>query len=206
MKRLSKYYPGELICLLLSVSTLHKSDLLDSDKVLSWLKEIEEKLSLTNQRKSSLILKYEGGPEIQITSQVHGIADVTSIPLDFFKTIEYRKIKELADKLYGLLEEGSFVKRNDKKMEITNFGQGLDWLMEEGKKGISIQRYKGLGEMNPEQLWETTMNAESRRLLRVRIEDAIGADEIFTTLMGDVVEPRKLFIEKNAMAAENLDI
>ncbi|QFY89311.1 DNA topoisomerase (ATP-hydrolyzing) subunit B [Magnetovirga frankeli] len=206
IKRLARQYPEELVSLLLSTQTLNTEDLDSTDKIEAWIREIEEKLSHTNEKRMSLTLTYHGGKEIEIRAQTHGITNVTVLDLDFFKTNEYRKIKGLSDKLWGLIEPGAYVRRKDKSQEISNFGQGLDWLMEEGKRGISTQRYKGLGEMNPDQLWETTMNPDSRRLLQVRIEDAIGADEIFTTLMGDVVEPRKEFIERNAMAVENLDI
>ena len=112
----------------------------------------------------------------------------------------------MATKLEGLIEVGAYIQRGERQLSIATFQQALDWLMAEARKGTTIQRYKGLGEMNPEQLWETTMNPDSRTLLQVRIEDAVESDEIFSLLMGEAVEPRREFIEKNAKEVRFLDV
>ena len=146
------------------------------------------------------------GVRIAVTKLQHGIGTTRYLPREFFETNEYRHIMSLATKLEGLLGEDAYVSRGDKQLAINRFPEAVEWLMSEARRGQSIQRYKGLGEMNPEQLWDTTVNPETRRLMQVKIEDAVKADEIFTTLMGDQVEPRREFIEKNALTVSNLDI
>jgi len=125
---------------------------------------------------------------------------------DFFASAEYARITELGRTLQGLVGEGAYVTSGGQRRDIGSFKEAITWLFDQARKGQSMQRYKGLGEMNPEQLWDTTINPETRRLLQVRIEDAVAADDIFTTLMGDQVEPRREFIEKNALAVSNLDV
>jgi len=146
------------------------------------------------------------GVRIAITKMQHGLGTTRHMPREFFDTNEYRHIAALAAKLDGLLSDGAYVKRGERESTVDSFANAVEWLMGEARRGQSIQRYKGLGEMNPDQLWDTTVNPETRRLMQVKIEDAVKADEIFTTLMGDQVEPRRDFIEKNALTVENLDI
>jgi len=146
------------------------------------------------------------GVRIGITKVQHGIGATRFLPREFFDTKEYKHIMSLAEKLSGLIGSGAYVHRGERRSAVTSFPEVVDWLMSEARRGQSIQRYKGLGEMNPDQLWETTVNPETRRLMQVRIEDAVKADEIFSTLMGDQVEPRRAFIEKNALTVANLDV
>ena len=146
------------------------------------------------------------GVRIAITNVKHGLGTTRYLPREFFGTNEYRHIIDLAEKLTDLLSDGAYIKRGERESPIESFSEGVDWLMSEARRGQSIQRYKGLGEMNPDQLWDTTVNPETRRLMQVKIEDAVKADEIFTTLMGDQVEPRRAFIEKYALTVENLDV
>jgi DNA gyrase subunit B len=136
----------------------------------------------------------------------HGVADRQRLRREFFRSPEYRLIGGVARTLHGLVQPGATVRRGKASEPVTDFAVAYDWLMAESRKGRAIQRFKGLGEMNPEQLWDTTVNPETRRLLQVTIEDAVAADEIFSTLMGDEVEPRRDFIENNALDAANLDV
>lgn len=136
----------------------------------------------------------------------HGNLKLGFIDEDFLASGDYRHLRKIAKMLSGLFGKGGYVVRGDKKQLVSNFSDTMRWLLNEVERSISKQRYKGLGEMNPEQLWETTMDPKVRRLLRVKIEDAIGADEIFATLMGESVEPRRNFIEVNALSAGNIDV
>ena len=143
---------------------------------------------------------------LEINKYVHGNLQSCVIDAEFVNSGDYRQIQRTAQMVNNLLGEGSTIKRGEKEQKVSTCKQALDWLLSEAKHGLNIQRYKGLGEMNPEQLWETTMDPKVRRLLKVQIEDAIGADEIFTTLMGDNVEPRRAFIESNALSVSSLDV
>ena len=143
---------------------------------------------------------------LRIDRRQHGLTVTQTLPLNLFDAGELRPLGEFGRLLEGLLRDDASIRRGGRSQAITRFAQAQDWLLEEAKKGRTIQRFKGLGEMNPEQLWDTTVNPETRRLLQVRIEDAVAADRIFSTLMGDVVEPRRDFIEDNALRVSNLDI
>lgn len=172
--------------------------------------------------KSALLLsEFLSGAEYQVSSQydermesyrlvvqkqVHGNMLTSQIDQNFVESGDYVQLRKTGQVLHALFGKGASVQRGEQKQAVTEFKEALDWLLNQVKQGMSVQRYKGLGEMNPEQLWETTMDPNVRRLLKVQIEDAIGADEIFTTLMGDQVEPRRAFIESNALIARNIDI
>ncbi|HEY1140859.1 MAG TPA: DNA topoisomerase (ATP-hydrolyzing) subunit B [Lysobacter sp.] len=135
-----------------------------------------------------------------------GVDHTQVLPMAAFEGGELRAVRDAAALLHGLVREGAKIVRGNREQSILSFAEAQAWLLEEAKKGRQIQRFKGLGEMNPEQLWDTTVNPETRRLLQVRIEDAVAADQIFSTLMGDVVEPRRDFIEENALKVANLDV
>jgi DNA gyrase subunit B len=136
----------------------------------------------------------------------HGISTSQVLPAAFFAGAEFKPIRDVAEQLAGLIQDGAQIRRGNNSTAVADFARVRTWLLEEAKKGRTIQRFKGLGEMNPEQLWETTMDPAVRRLLKVQIEDAITSDDIFATLMGEQVEPRRDFIESNALGVRNLDV
>ncbi|MGF1642842.1 MAG: DNA topoisomerase (ATP-hydrolyzing) subunit B [Thiotrichales bacterium] len=148
----------------------------------------------------------EGGVSVHIHRWEHGTESRFLFSEEFFSNADFIHIQALAVRLDGLLNADAYIQRGERKAMVAHFGEVIDWLDAEVRRGMNVQRYKGLGEMNPDQLWDTTMNPETRRLLQVKIEDAVSADQIFTTLMGDQVEPRRDFIESNALAVSNLDI
>ena len=144
--------------------------------------------------------------QVRIERTRHGNVRMSTIDTEFVHSGDYTQIRQTAQMLAGLIGDGAYVQRGDKRQPVRDFPEAMRWLLGEVEKSMTLQRYKGLGEMNPEQLWETTMNVEARRLLKVQIEDGIAADEIFTKLMGDEVEPRRAFIELNALGVRNLDV
>jgi DNA gyrase subunit B len=211
IKRVSRVMPEVILTSLIYSKIITLQDLQDEASLEVVAKSYTE--SLTRNEVDGATYRYEvrlnnerKNYYIALIIRLHGIDTEYKIDQEFIESIEYTRLRELNESINGLIEEGGYVKRNDKVKTISSFAEGLDWLMAESKKGQYIQRYKGLGEMNPGQLWETTMDPASRRMLQVKVEDAIAADQLFTTLMGDHVEPRRAFIEENALRVANLDV
>jgi DNA gyrase subunit B len=176
-----------------------------------WAATLEAKLNNRGAGKARYaVAVQQAGDEQQgalvIEKQHNGLQVIQTVAASQLVHGELRLINEVAQVLHGLIQPGASVQRGGKALPIGRFAEAQAWLLDEAKKGRTIQRFKGLGEMNPEQLWETTVNPETRRLLKVKIEDAVAADQIFSTLMGELVEPRRDFIEENALKVGNLDI
>ncbi|MFT5140065.1 MAG: DNA gyrase subunit B [Rhodothermales bacterium] len=179
------------------------------EKILSWCSAICERMNQETPPSVSYrlgVLEIEDGYDLNLERITHGVVEPRLIKRDFFRSPEYRLMGRVAGILFGLIQDGAKAHRGSSETLVSSFDEAYQWLMQESRKGRTIQRFKGLGEMNPEQLWDTTVNPETRRLLQVTIEDAYVADEVFTTLMGDEVEPRRDFIERNALDAANLDV
>jgi DNA gyrase subunit B len=208
--RLGRRYDERVLEQLLYSAPLSSSELNDLGRVEAWMDVLAGRLrGAPEAPRYRLALHSEAGKpgwEIRIARRYHGVDTVKALQREFFDSAEYRRIAGLGAELADLVGEGAFVMRGEKRQPVTDFRQAVEWLMAEARKGQAIQRYKGLGEMNPGQLWDTTVNPETRRLMQVRIEDAVAADDIFTTLMGDHVEPRREFIERNALMVANLDV
>ncbi|MDY6944297.1 MAG: DNA topoisomerase (ATP-hydrolyzing) subunit B [Pseudomonadota bacterium] len=211
IKRSSRRYDQRVLEQLLYMPEVTLANHDQLDWLTQWGRTFETQLNshddAARKYRVRVMAAVDGGtPRLLVARTEHGITSEKHIHREFFESAEYRSIAQLAQTLGGLLQQGAYIAKNDSKQEIGSFKEAINWLLEAGRKGQSIQRYKGLGEMNPDQLWDTTINPQTRRLIQVRIEDALAANDIFATLMGDQVEPRREFIEKNALAVANLDI
>ena len=203
IERVGKVYDKTTLYTMLKAPVLDMSDLKAAQKSAEALAKALDDPAVTFRAEYNETTE---SCRILITRTYHGNLQVSALDKDFLESGDYKQIAATALMLQGLLGKGASIRRGEKETPVTEFKQALDWLMEDVQRNLQIQRYKGLGEMNPEQLWETTMDTKVRRLLKVQIEDAISADEIFSTLMGEAVEPRRAFIETNALVARNIDI
>ena len=210
VSRMANLVPREVLHEMLTLPRVSAELLEDKAGLIAWAEKLSERLPDAGRSGSHFVVNVVDDVErnsnkVQVKVITHGIPRDYLLDKDFFTGGGYSKLATMSEKLSATLEEGAYIQRGERVHMIEDFWDTIQWLLNEAKKGFSIQRYKGLGEMNPDQLWETTMDPETRRMLQVTIEDAIGADKMFTTLMGDEVEPRRAFIEANALNVANLD-
>ncbi|HDZ8907929.1 DNA topoisomerase (ATP-hydrolyzing) subunit B [Aeromonas dhakensis] len=208
--RMSRRAPEAVLTQLIYQPELNESLLTSESDLQAWCQSMEAVLNESNHGiQYQMQVRRDEERRLFVPHAVvrqHGVDREYPISYDFLQSSEYRQLVSLGKEIANLIEEGGYIKRGEKVKPVASFVEAVEWLMGEGKRGIYIQRYKGLGEMNPDQLWETTMDPEARRMLRVTIDDAVGADQLFSTLMGDAVEPRRDFIETNALRVANLDV
>ncbi len=212
IERMSKRYPKAVLRSMFGMPRLTTDDLKDRGRVEGWAQQLQERLdgmTLTGNEKFQVLVKESAESALfypMVIMTINGVSTKSEFGAEFFGATDYTRLVELAEKVCNLLEEGAYVSRGEKTQTVATFHEAYEWLMSEAKRGLTMQRYKGLGEMNPDQLWETTMDPNTRRMIRISVEDAFAADQYFTTLMGDQVEPRREFIEQNALYVENLDV
>jgi DNA gyrase subunit B len=210
IKRWARRYDERLLDQLIYMPSVSAAEFERADWMRDWTRDLAQHLNGLSDSPRSYRVEYrqvaDHPARVTVSKTEHGSVTEKALPKEFFESAEYLRIVELGKTLAGMIGEGAFVNRGEAREDVGSFKQAMQWLIEQARKGQSIQRYKGLGEMNPEQLWDTTINPATRRLMQVRIEDIVASDEIFTTLMGDQVEPRREFIEKNALAVSNLDV
>jgi DNA gyrase subunit B len=209
INRLSRRYDDLYLEQMTYAKPLDMAVKADEGQLLAWFADLEQKLNAGDHKAIfSTELHYSDSDNFDVTvsKRLHGITKTFVLHAPFFSGQDYQKIAHYAEQTLSLFGAESVMRMGEREQPVSHFKEAFEWMMREVKKGQHIQRYKGLGEMNPEQLWETTLDSNSRRLLRVTISDAISADDIFTTLMGDIVEPRRDFIVKNALDVANLDV
>ena len=209
--RLEQHIPAEILEELVDLPAVTDDMLLDERAMADWGQLLAQRLNAKTGAAVSYNVSVKSDEDsnqfgLDIDKRLHGISSSNELSSEFFNSADYQPIAQFVEQAGDLFTPDSSVSRGERRKSVSRFGEVYEWLMQEARKGLNIQRYKGLGEMNPDQLWETTMDPENRRLLKVRIEDAIAADEVFTTLMGDQVEPRRDFIETNALNVSNLDV
>ncbi len=212
IERWARRYDERLLRELLWLPPMTGDRLDAPDTLTTWVSQLSARLASPNGSDASYtvdLIRDSENPaayQLVVTRLHHGVATARTIQREFFESAEYRRIAAVGLEMAELIGEGAYVQRGEQRQPVASFPEVVNWLMEQAKRGQHIQRYKGLGEMNPDQLWDTTVNPDTRRLMQVKIEDAVAADEIFTTLMGDHVEPRREFIERNALSVANLDV
>ena len=211
VKRLERVFPAEILDLMIYAPRLTVAELSDETRVRQWSVDLEERTAVGIKSRTEYQFTVREDPERHLFYPVlivinHGVSREYIFTREFFQSKDYEDYTALGDQITKLLKADAVIMKGDKSEPATSLKQALAWLQQEGLRGQSRQRYKGLGEMNPDQLWETTMDPKRRTMLRVTIEDAIAADQLFSTLMGDAVEPRKNFIVSNALAVANLDV
>jgi DNA gyrase subunit B len=210
IRRWSRRYDERLLEQLIYMQEVTAAEFDRTDWMRDWTRDLALHLNALSDSPRSYRVDFRSvdnhPARVTVSKTEHGSVTEKTLPKEFFESAEYRRIVELGKTLAGMIGDGAFVTRGETKEEISTFKQVMTWLLDQARKGQTIQRYKGLGEMNPDQLRETTLNPATRRLMQVRIDDIVASDEIFTTLMGDQVEPRREFIEKNALSVSNLDV
>lgn len=213
LDRLARRYPEAILHPLPYLRPLQEADLYDEQTMQAWLDSWRHEVDTTHDWQKGCYYHFQLAQDTeknryypQIVMTKHGEQWTYEFSPEFFNSVDYQHLIASGEHFRGLLETGAYIQKNDKQQQVTSFEQAVQWLLNDGKKGQAIQRYKGLGEMNPDQLWETTMDPTTRRMLQVTVEDAVAADQLFATLMGSEVEPRRAFIQSNALEAHNLDI
>jgi DNA gyrase subunit B len=211
IQRWGRRYDADVLRTLMSMAPIAPAQLEDVELRRQQAQRLEQRLQTTAAGGARYRVRAaQGGegadPGLIVTREHHGAQSMKTLHAGFFRSPEYQRLTAIGTELKDVLRAGAYVERGKERRDVQTFAEAIEWLMGQAKQGQTIQRYKGLGEMNPEQLWDTTVNPDTRRLMQVRVEDAVAADEIFTTLMGDQVEPRREFIERNALAVANLDV